>query len=152
MFVTLTLITNYKNISMFKLDSRIEKDSTFIKDLTLCQLRLQNDSRYPWLVLLPRENDLTEVYELTEKEQVLLIKESSLVSKALAQTTNCKKINVANLGNVVAQLHWHVVARFENDLTWPGPVWGIGESIPWQDQKRAEFIDSFLQNLDEITD
>lgn len=135
---------------MFKLDPRIEKDSIFIKDLPLCQIRLQNDSRYPWLVLLPSKNDLTEVYELTEQDQALLIKESSLVSKALALTTNCKKVNVANLGNVVSQLHWHVVARFEQDLTWPGPIWGIGTSVPWDDQKRAEFIDSFIRNLAEL--
>ncbi|GHB78657.1 hypothetical protein GCM10008107_30160 [Psychrosphaera saromensis] len=135
---------------MFKLDPRIEKDSIFIKDLPLCQIRLQNDSRYPWLVLLPSRNDLTEVYELTEEDQELLIKESSLVSKALALTTNCKKVNVANLGNVVSQLHWHVVARFEQDLTWPGPIWGIGTSVPWGDQKRAEFIDSFIRNLAEL--
>jgi diadenosine tetraphosphate (Ap4A) HIT family hydrolase len=135
---------------MFKLDPRIEKDSIFIKDLPLCQIRLQNDSRYPWLVLLPSKNDLTEVYELTEEDQELLIKESSLVSKALALTTNCKKVNVANLGNVVSQLHWHVVARFEQDLTWPGPIWGIGTSVPWDDQKRAEFIDSFIRNLAEL--
>jgi diadenosine tetraphosphate (Ap4A) HIT family hydrolase len=137
---------------MFKLDPRIEKDSTFIKDLSLCQIRLQNDSRYPWLVLLPRKNDLTEVYELNEQDQELLIKESSLVSKGLALTTGCKKVNVANLGNVVSQLHWHVVARFEQDLTWPGPIWGVGTSVPWDDQKRVEFIDSFLQNLTSITD
>jgi diadenosine tetraphosphate (Ap4A) HIT family hydrolase len=110
---------------MFKLDPRIEKDSTFIKDLSLCQIRLQNDSRYPWLVLLPRKNDLTEVYELNEQDQELLIKESSLVSKGLALTTGCKKVNVANLGNVVSQLHWHVVARVEQDFTWPGPIWGV---------------------------
>jgi diadenosine tetraphosphate (Ap4A) HIT family hydrolase len=135
---------------MFKLDPRIEKDSTFIKDLPLCQVRLQNDSRYPWLVLLPRENGLTEVYELSSDQQAQLMVESSLVSKALAKSTECEKINVANLGNVVSQLHWHVVARFENDLTWPAPIWGIGTSVPWQDQKRAEFIDSFLTNLAEL--
>ncbi|WP_299266111.1 HIT domain-containing protein [uncultured Psychrosphaera sp.] len=135
---------------MFKLDPRIEKDSTFIKDLPLCQVRLQNDSRYPWLVLLPRENGLTEVYELSSDQQAQLMVESSLVSKALAKSTECKKINVANLGNVVSQLHWHVVARFENDLTWPAPIWGVGTSVPWQDQKRAEFIDSFLTNLAEL--
>jgi diadenosine tetraphosphate (Ap4A) HIT family hydrolase len=137
---------------MFKLDPRIEKDSIFIKDLALCQIRLQNDSRYPWLVLLPRESKLTEVYELSDLQQSQLIKESSFVSQALAKTTGCKKINVANLGNVVSQLHWHVVARFGDDFTWPGPIWGVGTSIPWDDQKRAEFIDSFLQNLASITD
>lgn len=136
---------------MFKLDPRIEKDSIFVKELPLCQLRLQNDSRYPWFVLLPRVNELTEVHQLSEHEQMQLMKESALVSKALTATTQCKKINVANLGNVVEQLHWHVVARFEHDQTWPGPIWGIGASIAWQDQKRAEFIDSFLENLSQLS-
>ncbi len=137
---------------MFKLDPRIQQDSTFLVDLTLCQVRLQNDCRYPWLVLLPRVNQLTEVYELSQQQQAQLIEESSIVSEALKVSTGCKKINVANLGNVVSQLHWHVVARFENDLTWPGPIWGVGKAEPWQDKKRAEFIDSFISNLTKLTD
>ena len=84
---------------------------------------------------------------MTEVQQTQLLKESSLVAKLLTKLTSCKKINVANLGNVVSQLHWHVVARFETDEAWPGPIWGVGSAIPYDEQKRAEFIDSFLELL-----
>jgi len=134
---------------MFVLDERIENDSTLIAELSLCQIRLQNDSRYPWLVLVPKINDVTEVHELSLEQQTLLMQESSLVAKCLQQVTHCKKINVANLGNVVSQLHWHVVARVEDDATWPGPIWGVGSAIPYEDKKRAELVDSFLSVLDE---
>ena len=134
---------------MFVLDARIEKDSNLIFDLPLCQVRLQNDSRYPWLVLVPKVEGATEVHELTEEQQTKLMKESSLVANCLKKVTQCKKINVANLGNVVSQLHWHVVARFEEDKTWPGPIWGVGEVIPYEDKKRAELADSLIKLMNE---
>ena len=134
---------------MFVLDARIEKDSNLIFDLPLCQVRLQNDSRYPWLVLVPKVEGATEVHELTEEQQTKLMKESSLVANCLKKVTQCKKINVANLGNVVSQLHWHVVARFEEDKTWPGPIWGVGEVIPYEDKKRAELADSLIKLINE---
>ena len=132
---------------MFAVDPRIEKDSILIAELDLCQLRLQNDQRFPWLVLLPKVAKLTEVHELTDAQQYLLMVESSKVAKALQQVTGCKKINVANLGNVVAQLHWHVVARFDSDEAWPGPIWGVGTAVPWSEQKRADLVDSLLMAL-----
>ena len=132
---------------MFNLDQRIANDSKLIVELDLCQVRLSNDQRYPWLVLIPKINNVTEVHELSDAQQQQLITESSVMAKALKTVTGCKKINVANLGNVVSQLHWHIVAREETDLTWPGPVWGVGKAEPWQDQKRAEFIDSLLTVL-----
>ena len=132
---------------MFVLDSRIEADSIFICDLELCQLRIQNDQRYPWLVLVPKLPSLTEVHELTVVQQQQLLAESSLAAKALKAVTNCKKINVANLGNVVSQLHWHVVARFEHDQTWPGPIWGVGSAEPYQEQQLAELVNAIKLEL-----
>lgn len=131
----------------FDLDPRFVKDSIHIADLSLCQLRLQNDRRYPWLVLIPKLNGLTEVHQLNSKDQHQLMAESSAVAQVLEQVTGCDKINVANLGNVVSQLHWHVVARFEQDEAWPGPIWGVGQSIPYPDKKRAELVDSILDAL-----
>ena len=125
---------------MFVLDQRIQADSIYICDLELCQLRVQNDQRYPWLVLIPQQPGLTEVHELPEIMQQQLVAESSAVAKALKSVTNCQKINVANLGNVVAQLHWHIVARFENDETWPGPIWGVGTAQAYDEQKLVRFI------------
>jgi diadenosine tetraphosphate (Ap4A) HIT family hydrolase len=125
---------------MFALDERIASSSMLVTELPLCQIRLQNDQRFPWLVLIPKVADAVEVTDLSGAQQVALIQESSRVSTILQQITQCKKINVANLGNVVAQLHWHVVARFPDDEAWPGPVWGVGEAKPWQEQQRDELI------------
>lgn len=132
---------------MFVLDSRIEADSIFICDLELCQLRIQNDQRYPWLVLVPKLPSLTEVHELTVAQQQQLLADSSLAAKALKAVTSCKKINVANLGNVVSQLHWHVVARFAHDQTWPGPIWGVGIAEPYQEQQLAELVNAIKLEL-----
>ncbi|TCI04674.1 HIT domain-containing protein [Corallincola luteus] len=132
---------------MFELDPCLEQDSVFIIDLPLCQLRMENDQRFPWLLLIPRQQGLVEVTELSAAQQQQLIQESCRVSNALKKLTGCKKINVASLGNVVAQLHWHVVARFESDAAWPGPVWGAGEAQPWNEKERDEFIGALLHQL-----
>lgn len=124
---------------MFVIDERIERDSIWLADLTLCQVRLQNDSRYPWLVLLPKIANVSEVHELSLEQQQQLIAESSQIADALKKLTGCKKINVANLGNVVSQLHWHVVARFEEDVTWPAPIWGVGQAVPYTEEQLAEW-------------
>ena len=132
---------------MFILDSRIERDSTLIAQLPLCQLRLQNDQRYPWLVLVPEIAGVTEVHELTATDAQQLMVESNAVASALKAVTQCKKINVANLGNVCEQLHWHIVARNEHDLTWPGPIWGVGVAEPWDEKKRLAFQESLLSAI-----
>lgn len=133
---------------MFILDQRIQSDSILICELELCQLRIQNDSRYPWLVLVPKLEGVTEVHELTVEHQYQLIQESSLVANALKQVTACKKVNIANLGNVVSQLHWHVVARSEDDQTWPGPIWGLGVSIPYGKEQLDNLINAIKEKLD----
>lgn len=132
---------------MFKLDSRISKDSILVRENDFCQIRLQNDARYPWLVLVPKIADVTEVHELTELQQAKLISESSRAANVLSKITNCKKVNVANLGNVVAQLHWHIVARFEQDETWPGPIWGVGEAVPYEPSTLEKLLETLRQNL-----
>lgn len=132
---------------MFVLDHRIETDSIFICDLELCQLRVQNDSRYPWLVLVPQLEAVSEVHELSDKLQQQLIWESSLVAKTLTAVTGCKKVNVANLGNVVSQLHWHVVARFEDDITWPAPIWGVGDAKPYKEEQLKTLIQAIKSLL-----
>lgn len=133
----------------FTLDSRIERDSILIAELPLCQLRIQNDGRYYWLVLVPVINNVTEVHELSTKDSQQLIYESNAVAKVLKSVTQCKKINVANLGNICEQLHWHIVARFEDDEAWPGPIWGVGESVPWDEKKRRQFLASLLGKISE---
>jgi diadenosine tetraphosphate (Ap4A) HIT family hydrolase len=123
---------------MFKLDPQLKNDTFFIKDLKLCQVLLMNNSLYPWIILVPKKADLIEIIDLSKEEQVLLIEEIALVSKALKNHLNPKKLNVANLGNMVSQLHIHIIARFENDSSFPKPVWGLGSKS--YDKNEAEKV------------
>jgi len=108
----------------FALDPRLHADTLPVGRLTLCRLLLMNDATYPWLILVPERPAIRELFELTAADQGLLIGEITLVSRALVDLFRADKINVAALGNVVAQLHVHVIARFNGDPAWPAPVWG----------------------------
>lgn len=111
---------------MFKLDERLLKDTVALGDLALCRVLLMNDSRYPWLILVPRCADMSEVFQLSAAEQQQLWQETSHVGQVLKDVFQADKINIATLGNVVKQLHMHVVVRMQDDAAWPAPVWGNG--------------------------
>jgi diadenosine tetraphosphate (Ap4A) HIT family hydrolase len=106
------------------LDPQIERDTLPVGDLPLCRLRLMNDVNYPWLLLVPRRRNASEIADLDHAGRTQLMTEITETSQALKAITGCDKINVASLGNMVAQLHVHVIARFRSDLAWPKPVWG----------------------------
>jgi diadenosine tetraphosphate (Ap4A) HIT family hydrolase len=125
----------------FQLDERLAADTLPVLSLGLCALRLMNDSRWPWLILVPQRSDIRELYELTPLDQAMLTFETTLVSEALAKITRCHKLNVAAIGNVVPQLHVHLVARNIDDPNWPRPVWGFGGKVPYNDDSAGEFID-----------
>lgn len=124
----------------FRLDERLARDSALITKLGLCQLRLQNDRRWPWLVLVPQRNDKIELFELTPLDQTMLTFETNQVASALKELTGATKINVGALGNIVRQLHVHVIARNEGDPSWPGPIWAQGTAIPYSDNDRHDFM------------
>ena len=129
----------------FSLDPRIEGDSRPVMWLGLCELRVQDDCRWPWLVLVPQRPGITEMHELTPLDQTMLTFETVMVAKALKEATGCHKINIAALGNVVPQLHVHIVAREEGDAGWPGPVFGLGPRVPWD----ADALRAFKERLRE---
>jgi len=116
----------------FTLDARLEADSEHLVWLGLCELRIMNDSRWPWLILVPQRPDVEELHELKPLDQAMLTFEIDIAAKALKKATGCSKINIGALGNIVRQLHIHVVARSEGDAGWPGPVWGHGLREPYQ--------------------
>jgi len=105
------------------LDARLEHDTTGIGDMPLCRVLLIKDANYPWLLLVPRRTEATEITDLDMVEQAQLISEIAHASRTLTSLTGCDKINVAALGNVVPQLHVHVIARSRGDAAWPRPVW-----------------------------
>jgi diadenosine tetraphosphate (Ap4A) HIT family hydrolase len=111
----------------FTLDARLIADTHPVGDLEFSRVLLMNDARFPWLILVPRRADLHELIELPREDQHLLLDEINRCAHALRALEKPDKLNVAALGNVVAQLHVHVIARFANDAAWPRPVWGCGE-------------------------
>jgi diadenosine tetraphosphate (Ap4A) HIT family hydrolase len=115
----------------FILDPRIEADSLAIGDLPLSALRLMRDRNYPWLLLVPRRPDLAELIDLDADGQLQLMAEVAACSQALRRIVACDKLNVAALGNVVRQLHVHVIARRTDDPAWPRPVWGAVPPLPY---------------------
>lgn len=132
---------------MFELDSRLQNDTFFVCDLTLSRVLLMNDSQFPWLILVPMRDDVAEIIDLTEQEQQMLLSESAKVSKAMQKLFSPYKLNVAALGNVVRQLHVHHVARFENDVAWPKPVWGNQSSVAYEESDAAEIISELKLKL-----
>lgn len=116
----------------FELDARLDGDSEPVMWLSLCELRIINDRRWPWLVLVPQRHGVTEIHDLTPLDQTMLTFETNMVAHALKAMTGCTKINTGALGNIVRQLHVHVIARNEGDPAWPGPVWGFGPREPYK--------------------
>lgn len=133
------------SMASFTLDPRLAKDSMLISRLGLCELRLINDARWPWLILVPQRAGIVEFFDLTPLDQTMLTFETSLVAEALKKAANCDKINLGTLGNVVEQFHYHLVARNKGDANWPGPVWGHGKAIPWNEPARDILIENLLE-------
>ena len=125
---------------MFQLHPRLEADSLPVDTLSLCELRLINDNRFLWVILVPQRSKVTEVHQLTTEDQQQLIIESSRLAVLLTDLTGADKINLGALGNMVPQLHWHVVARRTDDPCWPGPVWGCNQAEPYPDKIAADWI------------
>lgn len=121
---------------MFTLDPRLEQDTLHLGEFPLSRVLLMNDARYPWVILVPRVVGLTECFQLNQSDQKQLTKESNFVAQSLKELVQADKMNVAALGNVVSQLHIHHVARYQADETWPAPIWGKGDAIPYTEQER----------------
>jgi len=124
----------------FALDPRLEADTHVIGDLPLSQLLLMDDARFPWLILVPRIAGARELIDLDEGDQRSLLGEVNLVGRALETLLRPDKLNVAALGNVVPQLHVHLIARFTGDAAWPQPVWGHGDRVVYAESARASRI------------
>ena len=131
----------------FELDPRLAADSVFIADGPLSQIRLINDTRFPWLVLVPRLPGVTELPELDDAQQALLLGELNRAGRAVRLAPHVHKVNLGALGNIVRQLHLHVVGRHEDDAAWPGPVWGSGAAERYTEQALAERVAHWRSRL-----
>lgn len=127
----------------FILDPRIESDSHFVCDLELSHVRLHRNAAFPWLMLIPRRANMVEIIDLEVPDQEQLLREIRLASHVVRDLFKPTKVNVANLGNVTPQLHVHVVARFDTDKAWPGPIWNSGVNEAYDSaalQERIELL------------
>ena len=129
--------------SAWSLHARLKEDTIDIGDLPLCRVLVVKDAHYPWLLLVPRRPEVSEIIDLDEVEQAQLITEISRVGRALKDITKCDKLNIAALGNVVPQLHVHIIARRSSDVAWPRPVWGVMPPLAHD----AEEVQNFISGL-----
>jgi len=133
----------------FILHPCLKKDCIALGKLELCHVLLMNDSQFPWIILVPDRENITEIYQLPESEQQLLAQESSWVSQKMAEHYQADKMNIAALGNLVPQLHIHHIVRYTTDKLWPAPIWGV---LPAQayTEKEVQKIVPEIQNILEL--
>lgn len=124
----------------FKIDHRLAVDTTLVCSLKLSQVRLQNNSTFPWIILVPQVHGIKEMIELSENDQLQIFKEIMLASRVMNELFSPDKLNIANLGNVVSQLHIHVIARFKDDKAWPNPVWNSSFKAHYSEIEEQELI------------
>ncbi len=131
----------------FALHPQLAADTTPLKGLGLSELLLMNDSRFPWLLLVPRRSGMGEIIDLNAADRAALFAEITTVSQALRAATGCDKLNVAALGNQTPQLHVHIIARFRSDAAWPRPVWGVGSAVAYAAPERDRLAAKILAAL-----
>ena len=122
----------------FALDPRLAADSIALADWPLCLVRLMDDGRFPWLLLVPARPDLREIHDLPAEERGALVEEIARAGRLMQSAFHAEKVNTAALGNQVAQLHIHVIARFAGDAAWPNPIWSAGPREPMTAQTREQ--------------
>ncbi|MEO5375913.1 MAG: HIT family protein [Alphaproteobacteria bacterium] len=132
---------------MFAIHPRLAADTVAVLEWRLCHVLLMNDRTFPWLILVPARNNVAEIHHLDAPERSLLVEEIARASRVLLDMTRADKINTAALGNVVPQLHVHVIARFQHDPAWPKPVWGAQPPSPYDRDELSEMLARLRRRL-----
>lgn len=133
---------------MFRLHPQLEKDTILIGDLKFCRLLLMNNNFYPWLILVPKKSALVEITDLDDDEQINLMREINLVARLMQKIFKPDKLNIAALGNIVPQLHIHIIGRFKNDSTFPRPIWSDIKVENYKPDQALEIITKIKKGLD----
>ncbi|MDP3009307.1 MAG: HIT domain-containing protein [Methylococcales bacterium] len=133
----------------FQLHPRLQQDCITIGRFELCRLLMMNDSQYPWFILVPEISNLTELYQLDNTQREMLMEESCYLAENLVELFQADKMNIANIGNMVAQLHIHHIVRYQTDSAWPAPVWGKFAAVPYTDAQREERVGQVTARLSE---
>ncbi|KJF96405.1 HIT family hydrolase [Photobacterium angustum] len=134
----------------FTLHPRLQSDTTVLGDFPLSRVLLSKEALGPWIILVPRVDELREIHHLPEQDQCQLIRESSAVATLLENDYQAEKINVGALGNLVPQLHLHHIARFSHDIAWPGPIWGNTNGTQRSEALQAALADELREELNQI--
>jgi diadenosine tetraphosphate (Ap4A) HIT family hydrolase len=112
---------------MYRINKKFLKSSHYIADLKLCSVRLNDNSKFPWLILIPKRKNITDISDLNSKDQILLIREIVFISKLMKKLFKTSKLNIEKIGNIVPQLHIHIISRKKIDSSWPLSVWVVKE-------------------------
>ena len=134
-------------MAAFVLHPRLEADTAFVADWPLSRVLAMRDARYPWIVLVPRVAGAVEIFDLGREERAALVEEIARASEGLKRIAGASKINIGALGNLVPQLHVHIVARGSGDAAWPGPVWGQGTAEPHAPGALEAFVAELVKAL-----
>ena len=132
---------------MADLHPRLKQDCLLIGRFTLCRLLLMRDANYPWFILVPDREDISEIFQLSGEDQVQLLRESSRLSAVLVERFRADKLNIAALGNVLPQLHVHHVVRYRDDPAWPAPVWGHAPARPYTPEGLSDVLGTLRPGL-----
>ena len=133
----------------FILDDRLSRDTFFVGDLPLCKVLLMNVSNFPWIILVPKVAGLTEVFHLNASEKKDYQKETNYLLEAMSKEYGSHKMNIASLGNLVPQLHTHIIARYKNDDAWPNPVWSFQDMKSYSESQFKLEIDKLKKLVDD---
>jgi diadenosine tetraphosphate (Ap4A) HIT family hydrolase len=141
------IMSNLPTPEPWSLHPQLARDTIAIGDLALSRLLVINDANWPWLLLVPRRAGASEIIDLDEVERAQLMTEIARVGRALKEVTGCDKLNVAALGNVVAQLHVHVIARRSGDAGWPKPIWGAAPPLAHDARELDRFVNAIKRKV-----
>lgn len=130
----------------FVLHPQLKKDTLLIGALNLSDILLMNDSRYPWIILVPRIKDVSDITDLPDEERIQFTEEINHIASLIKKAYQPERMNIAMLGNIVPQLHCHIIARFTQDFAWAKPVWGIGETVNYTKEQQEKIL-PLLQKL-----
>ena len=134
---------------MFKLNEKLAQDSYIVADLKISQLLLAKNANYPWFILVVKKENLSELIDLTLEQQIEVLKEINFISKFLKDELKVDKINVAALGNIVKQLHIHIIGRFKNDAAFPKPIWCEDKFKEYQKQELEQLTTKIRTKIDQ---
>ena len=132
----------------FILDNRLKADTLFVGDLPLSRVLLMNNAYFPWVILVPRIEGISELFQLTEEDLLNFHNESNYFLEAMSNAYNADKMNIASLGNIVSQLHTHVIVRYKNDEAWPSPIWSFQKTQKYQSDAAKIEIDKLTDLVD----